>query len=102
MGAEYITVKKGFDYLHCDDLAAYLSEMAAKGWHFKMWNRGWMFEKGEPENATHQLTQAKNILESLRGDIVPPFWNNSIFDDPGRELLEKIEKRLEAMKKASG
>lgn len=54
-------------------------------------------ETGEPEKAKHQLTQAQAILEALRGDIVPPFWNDSIFDDPGQELLERIEARLEAM-----
>lgn len=54
-------------------------------------------EAGEPEHAKHQLTQAKKILEVLRGDIVPPFWKDSIFDDPGRELLEKIETRLEGL-----
>ena len=46
---EYKKVRKQFDYMHCDDFAAYLSEMAAKGWHFKAWKAGLVFEKGEPE-----------------------------------------------------
>lgn len=54
-------------------------------------------EAGEPEKARHQLTQAKTILEALRGDIVPPFWKDSIFDYPGLELLEKVSARLEAL-----
>ena len=68
MGAEYITVKKRFDYAHCDDFAAYLNEMAAKGWHFKMWNRGWMFEKGEPEEATY----AVEVIATGKGDDSRP------------------------------
>lgn len=41
-------VRKGFDYLHCDDFAAFLEDMAAKGWHFQEWGAGLVFEKGEP------------------------------------------------------
>ena len=43
------TVLKGFHYLQCDDFAAYLADMAAKGWHFKEWKAGLVFEKREPE-----------------------------------------------------
>ena len=55
MGANKKTVLKGFDYMHCDDFAKYLSDMAAKGWHFKEWGVGLKFEKGEPENATYTV-----------------------------------------------
>jgi hypothetical protein len=44
------TVFKGFSYLQCDDFAAYLSHMAAKGWHFKEFNIGLVFEKGTPRS----------------------------------------------------
>lgn len=48
------TVLRSFDYMHCDDFAMYLSEMAAKGWHFKEWGTGMsvcvcFFEKAKAE-----------------------------------------------------
>lgn len=49
------TVRKGFTYLQCDDFAAYLSDMAAQGWHFKEWGAGLVFEKGEPEQAVYAV-----------------------------------------------
>lgn len=49
MGKKKKTVLKSFDYLHCDDFAAYLEAMAAKGWHFTEWGAGLIFEKGEPK-----------------------------------------------------
>ena len=49
------TVLKGFDYLHCDDFARYLEEMAAKGWHFKEWGAGLVFEQGEPRKETYAV-----------------------------------------------
>lgn len=55
MGSNRKTVLKGFSYLHCDDFAAYLSKMAAKGWHFKEWGAGLIFEKGTPENAQYAV-----------------------------------------------
>lgn len=55
MSAGKKTVLKGFDYLHCDDFAAYLEGMARRGWHFKEWGAGLVFEKGEPEEATYAV-----------------------------------------------
>lgn len=49
------TVRRGFDYLHCDDFAAFLEEMAAKGWHFVEWGAGLVFEKGEPAQVTYTV-----------------------------------------------
>ena len=49
------TVWKAFDYLHCDDFAAYLGDMAAKGWHFKEWGAGLVFERGEPRQETYAV-----------------------------------------------
>lgn len=48
-------VLKGFNYLQCDDFAAYLTDMAAKGWHFKEWKAGLVFEKGEPEKTQYAV-----------------------------------------------
>jgi len=49
------TVLKGFRYLQCDDFAAYLMKMAAKGWHFKAWKAGLVFEKGIPQDVTYAV-----------------------------------------------
>lgn len=49
------TVLKSFDYLHCDDFAAYLMEMSRKGWHFKEWGVGLVFERGKPEEITYAV-----------------------------------------------
>lgn len=49
------TVFKAFDYLHCDDFAKFLMDMAAKGWHFKEWGVGFKFEKGEPEQVVYAV-----------------------------------------------
>lgn len=49
------TVFKHFSYLQCDDFAAYLSSMASKGWHFKEWGVGLVFEKSEPEQAVYAV-----------------------------------------------
>lgn len=59
------TVFKGFDYLHCDSFADYLSQMAAKGWHFKAWQTGLVFEKGEPSQDVY---------------AVEVFWEGSEYD----------------------
>lgn len=49
------TVLKSFDYLHCDDFARYLEQMAEKGWHFKEWGVGLVFEKGEPRKEAYAV-----------------------------------------------
>lgn len=49
------TVFKNFSYLQCDDFAAFLSQMAVQGWHFKEWGNGLVFEKGEPEDAVYAV-----------------------------------------------
>lgn len=49
------TVLKVFDYLHCDDFASYLMDMARKGWHFKEWSAGLVFEQGLPEDAVYAV-----------------------------------------------
>ena len=55
MGRTTKTTLKAFDYMHCDDFARYLKEMAAKGWHFKEWGAGLKFEKGEPEQVEYAV-----------------------------------------------
>ena len=53
--------------------------------------------KGEQENARHQLLQAIAIAEAVKDDIIPPFWHNSIYEYPVKELLETILARLQKM-----
>lgn len=64
MSAKVKTVLKGFDYMHCDDFAKYLSDMAAKGWHFKEWGFGLKFEKGEPEDAVYSVEVFQKASEN--------------------------------------
>lgn len=68
MRTEYKRVRKQFDYMHCDDFAAYLSEMAAKGWHFKIWEDTLVFEKGEPTDVTYAV---EVFTKAKEGDFGP-------------------------------
>lgn len=49
------TVFKHFDYLHTDDFGAYLTAMSRKGWHFREWRVGLIFERGEPADITYAV-----------------------------------------------
>lgn len=53
--------------------------------------------KGELDKARHQLMQAIAITDAVKDDIVPPFWSNSIYEYPVKELLETINTCLEKM-----
>ena len=75
MGKNKKTVLKGFDYLHCDDFAKYLTDMAAKGWHFKEWGAGLTFEKGEPEKVTY----AVEVFTKAHEDDLRPEPNTKEF-----------------------
>lgn len=44
-----------------------------------------------------QLLQAIAIAEAVKDDIIPPFWHNSIYEYPVKELLETIQARLQKM-----
>lgn len=68
MRAKTKTVFKGFDYMHCDDFAKYLGDMAAKGWHFKEWGAGLKFEKGEPEQTTYAV---EVFMKASENDMRP-------------------------------
>ena len=46
---------KYFKYRECDAFAKYLEEQAAKGWHFKEWRLGLVFEKGEPRKVKYSV-----------------------------------------------
>lgn len=54
-------------------------------------------ENGDPEKAKHQLHQVLAILDILKDDLVPPFWKDSIYAYPGREILNMAQNRLEKM-----
>lgn len=49
------TVLKKFSYIECDDFASYLHEMSARGWHFREWRIGLVFEKGAPADITYAV-----------------------------------------------
>lgn len=75
MGAKTKTVLKGFTYMHCDDFAKYLSDMAAKGWHFREWGVGLKFDKGEPEQAVY----AVEVFEKASNNDMRPEPNTQEF-----------------------
>lgn len=55
MSSNTKTVLKGFNYRQCDDFAAYLNDMASRGWHFKEWDVGLVFERREPEKTEYAV-----------------------------------------------
>lgn len=53
------------------------------------------YEKtGTPDKARHQLLQAKAIIAVMEDDLIPPFWNSSIYEYPLKDLLEEINRKL--------
>ena len=46
-------VFRNFGYLECGAFADYLHEMSLKGWHFREWRAGMLFEEGEPADITY-------------------------------------------------
>jgi len=75
MSVKRKTVLKGFNYMHVDDFARYLSDMAAKGWHFKEWGVGLKFEKGEPEQAVYAI----EVFQKARDNDMRPEPNTQEF-----------------------
>ena len=56
-------------------------------------------ENGDYEKASHQLVQAKAIIELMKDDLTPPFWPNNIYEYPLKDMLAEINARLEKIKK---
>lgn len=48
-------VFRDFRYTECDAFAGYLHNMSRKGWHFKEWRMGLVFEKGEPADIYYRV-----------------------------------------------
>ena len=46
---------KYFHYRECDAFAEYLHQQSLKGWHFKEWRLGLVFEQGEPEDIEYTV-----------------------------------------------
>ena len=44
-----------FSYRDCDDFANYLNRQAKKGWHFREFRLGLVFEKGEPRDTFYRV-----------------------------------------------
>lgn len=44
-----------FQYRECDGFADYLEKQAEKGWHFKKWHMGLVFERGEPRKTKYAV-----------------------------------------------
>lgn len=53
--------------------------------------------KGEHEKAIHELKLVQRIAEVMKDDQPNPFHEKTFYEYYGREVLEKVTKRLEAM-----
>ena len=79
--------------MHCDDFAKYLSDMAAKGWHFVEWGAGLKFEKGESE----QVVYAVEVFQKASENDLRPEPNTQEFAEyceaAGFQLLLRVLRR---------
>ena len=57
---------RSFPYTRSDDFAAWLSEMAAKGWVFEGFGAGLIFEKGEPQEITYAREGSQMLYGLVR------------------------------------
>ena len=58
-----------FSYRDCDDFANYLNRQAKKGWHFREFRLGLVFEKGEPRDTFYRVEVfPKGSEDDFRGD----------------------------------
>ena len=46
------------------------------------------------EKSQHQLKQAKAIINLLEDDLIPPFWNSTIYEYPLKDYLKAVNDRL--------
>lgn len=49
------TILRNFGYRECDAFAAYLRRQSLRGWHFKEWNLGLVFEPGEARDVIYDV-----------------------------------------------
>lgn len=48
-------IYRNFSYRECDTFAAFLREQSLKGWHFKEWKMGLVFERGEKKDVEYDV-----------------------------------------------
>ncbi len=92
MGTKYKRVRKQFDYMNCDDFAVYLSEMAAKGWHFKIWEDGLVFEEGEPADVTYAVEIFNKAKERDLGPEEETFEFSEFCESAGWKFIDSRRK----------
>lgn len=54
-------------------------------------------ETGDTGKAKHQLQQARDVIQLLKDDDIPPFWKENYYLSDGVTWVEKINQRLEQM-----
>ena len=54
-------------------------------------------ETGDTGKAKHQLQQARDVIQLLKDDDIPPFWEENYYLSDGVTWVEKINQRLEQM-----
>ena len=81
-----------FRYRDCDSFAKYLSEMAAKGWHFTEFRQGMVFERGEPRKREY----AVEVFPKASEDDVRPAWNTKEYaqycEAAGWKFVDNVRK----------
>ncbi len=75
-------VWKRFSYRECGAFAKYLEKQSEKGWHFKEWKFGLVFERGLPEKRVYDV------------EVFPD--GEELDERPGEEALEYAEYCREA------
>lgn len=113
------TVYKNFDYTQCNEFGAFLSEMAAMGWHFKEWSLGLVFESGEKKQVEYaveifihgkeedlrpepQTEEFADYCEAAGWEFVDAKRRFCIFKKIREDAMEIVtpEERIENIKKA--
>ena len=81
-------VFKEFGYLECDAFAEYLHSMSMKGWHFREWRLGLVFEKGEPEDVCYcvEVLPKGSEMDTRREEAAEEY--DEYCQAAGRELLD--------------
>lgn len=58
-------------------------------------------ENADIQKAKHQLILAKNVIQLLKEDDIPPFWMKNYYFAEGQDMLARIEERIHRLKDSS-
>lgn len=58
-------------------------------------------ENADIQKAKHQLMLAKDVIQLLKEDDIPPFWKKNYYLAEGQDMLARIEERIHRLKDGS-